>query len=180
MRITTLPPSTGFSDRPDADQLRRLKTIVWATHPWLEPVSESEFARGFLSVGFMFRLAEPSNKLYFSSHVDFANNFLASNSMQEIGGAAFLGACLAHGDIQWRRHDPATGQQLEVGLDRYSGLKCRPVWRSILSGEANLLSSLPPRGLPPDLGYPIPRPRVFEERNGVMVQIENTTDMRRA
>ena len=180
MRITTLPPSTGYSDRPDAGQLKSLKAIVWSAHPWLDPVGEAEFARAFLAVGFLFRLSEPTSKIYFSSHVDHANNFLTSNDMREIDGASFLGACLAHGDIAWRRHDPAEGQMLEVALDRYSGLKCRPVWRQLLTGEANLLSPLPARGQRQIVGEIVPRPTVWEERDGKMVQIVNTTERWRA
>jgi hypothetical protein len=56
----------------------------------------------------------------------------------------FLAACLAAGDVVWRRGDSSVGQLLTVGLNPYQGLKANNRWLAIASGTGNLLAPLPP------------------------------------
>jgi hypothetical protein len=144
--ITTLPPDTG-AIMPDAKQLRSLRKIVAATHPWIDGVAvdseaaDREFVNAFWAQGRFFRTESPDEKRGFGGFLDDANLTLGKS----IGGAMFLAAILASGDVTWRRGDASIGEVLAVGLNPYRGRKANNRWLSIASGTGNLLSATPPR-----------------------------------
>jgi hypothetical protein len=144
--ITTLPPSTG-AIMPDAKQLRSLRRIVAAAHPWIDGIAvdseeaDREFWRAFWAVRRFYRTELPDETRGFGALLDDANLSLR----ESIGGAMFLAACLASGDVVWRRGDTSVGQLLTVGLNPFRGLKANNRWLAILSGTGNILSPMPPR-----------------------------------
>jgi hypothetical protein len=144
--ITTLAPDTG-AHMPDAKQLKSLRKIVAAAHPWIDGVgtegdeADHEFWRAFRAVGMFYRTELPDEKRGFGWHLDHASSMLG----ERIGGGMFLAACLAAGDVVWRRADASVGQLLTVGLNPYQGLKANNRWLAIASGTANLLSPMPAR-----------------------------------
>jgi hypothetical protein len=143
----TLPPDTG-AQIPDAKQLRSLRKIVAAAHPWIggdisvdSEESDREFATAFRAVGRFFRLEAPDETRSFGWIIDQANARLS----EQVSGPMFLAACLASGDVVWRRGDTSVGQLLTVGLNPFRGLKANNRWLAILSGTGNILSPAPPR-----------------------------------
>jgi hypothetical protein len=184
MRIITLPPETGYR-RPTDVELRRLMAIVYAAYPWLQPVSETAFANAMSAVGHQWRLAEPTTKFYFSSHVDNCNNFLDRLGLPEIDGNAAFAAIVGHNDIPFRLADPKHGQLLEVALDQFKGRQCLNAWRGLLDG-APLRAPLPPKGMPGQAldRLRAPRPKLFQaDASGRMQEVNlplsGTLDRRR-
>ncbi len=161
-------------DMPSADELDRLLAIVTAAYPDLKLAREQgrfeislrdhrdEFRRAFFAVGRMGRIAEPDAGRYFSSVLDDANSILRAHRIKEVEGDALHAAALAWGDVMWRATDRAMGQSFEIGIARLNqGTPARPVWRDLLSGKANLVAPLPPRGMrASSSSYPTPRVRI--------------------
>lgn len=143
-------PQTKF-ERPNASEAAGLLRIVKSEYrgkDWFDGVGEAEFARALIGVGVgMWRLREPTAKVYFVSHVDAANDILALLGMAEVSGDAVLAAIIATAEIPWRRADRSLGQLLEVALNRDAGLPYENKWRDLLTGTANLLTPLPARPL---------------------------------
>lgn len=169
VRITTLPPATGFI-MPTLEDLSSLRKIVLAVHhAWLgdgegsELNQERAFRRAFFAVGRMFRRREPRRDRYFHSFVASANDRLSENGGGSIDGRDFMLAALAHCDVVWQKPDASNGVLAEIGLYEYSGLPCTNAWRRLLSGEANLLAPVVPARLLKSLEADrVPRPRVYE------------------
>jgi hypothetical protein len=157
--VTVSVPSNGFV-RPTVQELQTLADRVYDEHEWLDPCCGDSFARAFVAIGCMYRLAEPSRKLAFSSHVENVGDVLGRMGMRGVPGNAVLAAIIGHGDIAWRAQDLRVGQLLEVALDPYVGRKCNNRWRAVLQGEP-LLPSLPPRTLPGGPSVPLPRFSVY-------------------
>jgi hypothetical protein len=161
-------------DMPSADELDKLLAIVAAARPDLKLAREqgrfdiavrdhrAEFRRAFYAIGRMGRLGEPDAGRYFSSIFDDANSILRARRLGEIEGDAFQAAALAWGDVVWRAADRAMWQSFEIGLARLNqGSPAVPRWREILTGKANLLAPLPPRGQGASpSSYPTPRVRI--------------------
>jgi hypothetical protein len=147
--VTYSLPATGFQC-PSEDEMGRLMRLTDADAPWLglsASMDIDEFGRAFRAVGLMFRKSEPDTSHAFSYFVDAANDTLQQrNGGASVSAAAVLGAILASADIPWRRAVPGAVQLLEVGLDIHHGRQALPHWRGLLTGERNLLPSLPPRG----------------------------------
>jgi hypothetical protein len=146
VRITHSLPATAL-EMPSPEQLRKLRAIVVAAHPWLaddSPRAEQAFARSFWSAGMMFRTASPCESEYFQTFVYYANELLAEYNLEAVDGRSFVCAALSHADIPWRKADASIGQLLTVGFNRHSGAKCRNMWKQLLAGKANLLDPTPP------------------------------------
>jgi hypothetical protein len=147
--VTYSLPATGYQP-PTAEEAAKLMRIVDAGAPWLALAATTnlaEFRRAFTAIGLMFRKSEPDTTHAFSHFIDAANDMLSQRwSAESVSATAVLGAILASGDICWRRADRGCGQLLEVGLDVHHGRQALPNWRGLLTGERNLLASLPPRG----------------------------------
>jgi hypothetical protein len=158
-------------DMPNDAELERLYEIVVKNHPWLNlerPATRrsdigdrpfmAEFRNALFVAALRGRLAEPSDDRYWASMVDDANATLRAHRLSGVEGDALLAACLAIGDVHWRRADPALGQLLEVGLARPNqGTPARPRWREILSGAALLPPLSPRRQHSSSSTYSIPR-----------------------
>ena len=161
-------------EMPSAGELDRLLAIVTAAYPELKlargqgrfDISErdhrAEFRAAFYACGRLGRVAEPNDGRYFSSVFDDANSILRAHRITLIEGDAMHAALLAWGDISWRAADHAMGQPLEVSIARLNtGSPAVPRWREILTGKANLLAPLPPRGQGASpSSYPTPRVRI--------------------
>jgi hypothetical protein len=147
--VTYALPNTGYV-APTEDQAARLLRIVDAACPWLALAASTdlaEFRRAFNATGLMFRRSEPDTRHSFSHFIDAANDMLAQrNGGAEVSATALLAAIIGHADTPYRRADRGCGQLLEVALDIHHGLPCTNAWRGLLTGERNLLPSLPPRG----------------------------------
>jgi hypothetical protein len=142
-RVVELLPQTDFS-LPSPAELDKLRKIVISAHPWLADHDPQAFHHSFWAAGLMFRTPEPCKSRYFAAFVDDASQMLQKYGLPGVDGNSFLSACLAHGDIVWRRGDRSQGVLLEIGLSAtYAGAKCKNTWRKLLTGEANLLPSLP-------------------------------------
>src|SRR5277367_7201678 len=116
MRIVTLPPDNGFV-MPGAEQLRALRRIVVSVYPGLsggpdELESEAEFEKAFRSQGQFFRTEMPVENRTFESFNDEIDAKLADEGLPGVSGRMFLAACLAAGDVVWRRRDGSAGQLL--------------------------------------------------------------------
>jgi hypothetical protein len=143
----TLPPSTG-AIMPDAEQLRSLRKIVAAAHPWIgggvadeSDESDREFAAAFRAVGRFYRTELPDETRSFGWIVDHSN----AGGSEHVSGSMFLAACLAAGDVNWRRGDTSVGQLLSIALNPYQGIKANNRWQAILSGTGNILAPMAPR-----------------------------------
>jgi hypothetical protein len=162
-------------DMPTDDELDKLLSIVTAAYPDLKLAREQgrfdiatrdhrdEFRRAFFAVGRMGRIAEPSPDRYFSAIVDDVNRVLNAHRHKAVEGDAAMCAILAWGDVAHRPADAAFGQLAEVALARINqGSPARPAaWRDLLSGKANLVAPLPPRGMHASSStYPVPRVRI--------------------
>ncbi len=160
---------------PSDAELDRLLAIVTAAYPDLKLAREQgrfdissrdhrhEFRAAFYAVGRLGRVAEPDAGRYFSSVLDDANSILRAHRIKEVEGDALHAAALAWGDVVWRATDRAMGQSFEIGIARLNqGTPARPVWRDLLSGKANLVAPLPPRGqrASASSSYPTPRVRI--------------------
>jgi hypothetical protein len=148
-RVTYSLPNTGFQC-PSEDEMARLLRLTDAGAPWLGLAASTgldEFGRAFRAVGYMYRRAEPDTKHSFSHFLDAANLMLQQRQGgADVSATALLAAIVAHADVPLRRADRGCGQLLEVALDVHHGLPCVNNWRGLLTGERNLLPSLPPRG----------------------------------
>jgi hypothetical protein len=160
-------------DMPTADELDSLYRIVVAAHPGLKLERETtrfeyernhldEFKRAFLAVGRLGRLTEPSPDRHFHAVVDDANRVLSARRLSDVEGDSVMVAILAWGDVQHRAADAALGQLTEVAIAKINqGTPAVPRWREILTGKANLLAPLPPRGQGASpSSYPTPRVRI--------------------
>lgn len=163
MRIVQGLPATGLI-MPTDDEATRLMKIVAAAHPSLAGVDLFEFRRAFWAQGQCFRTPAPVSKRYFHAHVDDACELLERHGAKQIGGTAFLAACIGAGDVPWQAADPSVGALLELGLNPHNGRPCSNVWLQILTGEASLLKPTTPRWAAPLLEADrAPRPRFFRE-----------------
>ena len=161
-------------DMPTDDELDKLYKIVTAAHPDLNLAREqgrfdisarnhmAEFKAAFFGVGRLGRLSEPDSSRYFHAIVGNVNDILQGRRLAEVDGDAVMCAVLAWGDVVHRPADAALGQMVGVGLARIGqGTPARPMWRTILGGEANLLPSLQPRNARASSSlYPEPRVRI--------------------
>jgi hypothetical protein len=144
MKITIEPPATNFA-APAPAELAKLLKIVSAAHPQLcAKVELPEFGRAFLAIGFIWRLAAPSTKHYFSHFVDVANERLAQRGVEGVEGAAVLASIIGHADVPWQAADARIGALLQVGLDEHRGRPCSNRWRAVLDGTANLSAPVAP------------------------------------
>lgn len=126
---------------PTVGQVRNLREIVIAAHPWLRdgPGEDGEAMRAFWAAGTFYRRVQPSSLHYFSFYLDAANRRLEDVNLAPISGNALLIACIAWGDIPWQRPDRFVGALLELGLDEWSGRRANDVWKDVLTGERGLL-----------------------------------------
>ena len=178
-RVTIAAPATNL-EMPSADELVQLRNIAASAHPEIDAsFDHDEFRRAFWCVGQNFRTPAPRKDRFYSAWIDQANELLERQDAAQIGGPSFLVACIAAGDITWQAANADVGALLEIGLDPYRGRPCSNVWRDVLSGRARLLAPFVPKAaaehLVADL---IPRPRVFQERNGEMVQLRDDEPLR--
>ena len=165
---------------PSDAELERLLAIVTETvdFPRLDSPSRNdldEFRRAFYAVGRLGRLAEPDAGRDFVSSLDDANMILRSRHLSDVNGDVLLAACLAWGDVRWRGSDKNLGQMLEVALAKpNTGTPARPVWREILTGRADVLPPLPPRGMRSSgASYPTPNVKIYrEDSDGQMRESE--------
>jgi hypothetical protein len=144
VRIVTQMPNTGLL-MPTDKELRSLQEIVAASYPRLK-CHELEFRRAFVAAGYMFRLAEPSRRKYFETHLGDVNEFLVTRlGLDPVEAPAFLAAVIAHSDVPWIDSNPSVGQVLSIGLDPYVGFRCRNAWQGVLKGQPLLAPLEPPQ-----------------------------------
>jgi hypothetical protein len=171
-------------DMPSVDELDKLLAIVTAARPDLNLAREqgrfdiserdhrAEFRRAFYAIGRMGRLNEPDGDRYFHAVVDDVNRVLNARRLGDVGGDAVMCALLAWGDVPHRPADAAAfGQLTEVAIAKINqGTPAVAKWRKILSGEANLVAPLPPRGMRASSStYPSRPVRIYQEdADGVM------------
>jgi hypothetical protein len=149
MRITIALPNTHF-ERPTAEELRKLRKIVTAAHPWLNDCDEQSFSRAFTAIGFMFRTPQPVKSRYFHDILADANQLLDELlDLRLVDGIAFLAAALGHGDVKWQESNGRVGALLEIGLCPTHGIPCSTpnAWRGLLDGTRNLLAPVAPSPL---------------------------------
>ena len=126
--VTTMQPSVGFV-MPDAAQLKSLRKIVAAACSWIGGISEQsaeadlEFRNAIWGVGRFWRTELPDERRSFGSLLDDANEMLIAKGYASVGGPMFLAACLAAGDVVYRRGDPSVGQLLSIGLNSFQGMR---------------------------------------------------------
>jgi hypothetical protein len=148
--VTTMQPSVGFV-MPDAAQLKSLRKIVAAACSWIGGISEQsaeadlEFRNAIWGVGRFWRTELPDERRSFGSLLDDANEMLIAKGYASVGGPMFLAACLAAGDVVYRRGDPSVGQLLSIGLNSFQGMRANNRWVSILSGTGNVLAPMSAR-----------------------------------
>jgi len=180
--ISTSLPATGLV-MPSSDDLRHLRSIVLSQHPWLvdggdrrsEAALEAEFRSAFWAAGLFYRTDAPNRTQYFAHWLDIANSRLASAGSVAVEGNALLCACLAHGDIVWRRPSPA-GELLEFGVDEHRGKPCANAWRDVLAG-APLRPPVSTKVRPQDAPG-IPRPSVSQKlATGEMRKLSDSESM---
>ena len=111
---------------------------------------DAKFKRAFYAVGSVTRLAEPTQKVTFSTHLDRINNLLRRRGHTEVEADVVMAAVIAWGDSDYRLQDLRYGQLTEVSLDplHNTGRAPSPVWRRLLDGSASLRQPLPARGAP--------------------------------
>jgi hypothetical protein len=171
----TLPPDTG-AIVPDPKQLRSLRKIVAASHPWIggdisddSEEADREFAAAFRAVGRFFRLETPDENRSFGWFVDHSNAKLS----EQVEGPMFLAACLAAGDVNWRRGDTSVGQLLSIALNPYQGIKATNRWQAIVAGQANILAPMAARSeLVHRAAKDVPQATYWTQGTNSMRQIE--------
>jgi hypothetical protein len=142
-------------DMPTDAELKQLLALVERAHPRLldrDPNAyivrnvDDEFKRAFYGVSSITRLAEPTQKIAFSTHVDRLNDLLRRRGHAEVEGDVVFAAAIAWGDVDYRLQDMRYGQVAEVSLDplHNTGRAPSPVWREILAGKP-LRKASPPR-----------------------------------
>ena len=137
MRITIALPNTHF-ERPTAEELRKLRKIVTAAHPWLNDCDEQSFSRAFTAIGFMFRTPQPVKSRYFHDILADANQLLDELlDLRLVDGIAFLAAALGHGDVKWQESNGRVGALLEIGLCPTHGIPCSNSERMERSARRN-------------------------------------------
>jgi hypothetical protein len=167
--ITHALNDTGFGEMPTDKELASLLKIVLAAHADIARAAAphvdfaEQFRNAFLAVGYLFRLDQPNSKRFFSAFVEDAGEWLVRLGRAPVSGPAFLAAVIAHGDVPFRKADEQIGQLLEVGLDPYSGRRCKRGWRDILRGERSLLPPTPPPSAGRHPSEYAPRPRIYQE-----------------
>jgi len=74
--------------------------------------------------------------------LDAANRLLAERfGLSTISSDAFLGSCIAHGDVPYVFFDAIAGQMTGVGLDPYSGLRCsNATWKPVAPDPASTVA----------------------------------------
>ena len=146
VRIVYAPPDTRFERATDVE-LSKLLKIIQATHKWAREISHGAFRRAFIAAGFFWRTPEPSTKYAFAYYVDHACALLHDRwGAEGVDGDALLAGFIAHNDFPIRVANPSIGQTLEIVANPWHGAPCRTpnAWKSLLSGEANLLSPTTP------------------------------------
>jgi hypothetical protein len=142
---------------PSDEQLRRLLALVETEHPrlldrnpnaYISRNFAGEFKSAFYALGLITRLAEPTQKIAFSTHVDRINGLLRRRGHTEVEGDVVLASVIAWGDCGYRLQDLRYGQTTECALDplHNTGRAPSPVWREILAGRS-LPKALPPRAV---------------------------------
>jgi len=101
VRISVAFPSTNFQ-RPAAEELRQLRSLVLGAHPWLRDHDEQSFARAFIAVGYMFRTPAPVKSRHFEGYVFDANALLEILVLAPVDGISVMAAILGHADIVWQ------------------------------------------------------------------------------
>ena len=145
-------------DMPTNAELKQLLALVEREHPRLldrDPNAyivrnvDDEFRRAFYGVGSITRLAEPTQKIAFSAHVDRLSDLLRRRGHAEVMGDVVLAAVIAWGDFDYRLQDLRYGQVTEVSLDplHNTGRPPKAAWRALLDGSASLRRPLPPKGV---------------------------------
>ncbi|WP_072824770.1 hypothetical protein [Bradyrhizobium erythrophlei] len=133
---------------PNEDELRKLLDVVFGTYPTLRPWThgssyafqdEQNFTRQFSAafgyVSSQGRADEIDMKHSVSWWADQASDWLRHRGDRtDIGGAAFLAACVAAGDVAFQRSDQF-GNVWAVGLASWEGRKATEAWRNVLCGE---------------------------------------------
>ena len=133
---------------PTDDELRKLLDVVFGSYPTLRPWTpgsrfasqdEEDFVRQF-SAAFTFvahqgRTEEVDKKQSIGWWADQAEEWWRQrNAHTNVGGGAFLAACVAAGDIQFQRSD-TWGNVWAVGLVSFGGRAATEAWRSALRGD---------------------------------------------
>ena len=132
---------------PSEDELRKLPGVVFGTYPTLRtwtPGSRyadqdengfmQQFAAAFTYVAHMGR-AEIDHKRSASFWADAASEWHRHRDVRvNIGGSAFLAACIAAGDVAFQRSDQF-GNVWAVGLVSWGGRKATDAWRNALRGD---------------------------------------------
>jgi hypothetical protein len=151
----------GGVEMPTDAELGRLLEIISAAHRFVRIVlfennprsmiSSSDFIaqfkRAFTAVNHMRRTEEVDTKRYFGSHLDDVNEILRGLGMSSVESCAVQAAIFAHGDVKWRRADPALGVVFAVGLSRWVGRPSASAWKSLLAGAPLLAPVAPPEHL---------------------------------
>ncbi len=142
-------------DMPTDTELKQLLALIENGYPRLLDRRDSYIVRGvaaefksaFYAVGSMRRLAEPTQKVTFSTHIDRVNTLLRSRGHAEVEGDVIMAAVIAWA-IPFRLQDLQYGMVAEAALDPYTGQPPSPAaWRGLLDGSAPLPRPLPPRGV---------------------------------
>jgi hypothetical protein len=92
----------------------------------------AEFKSAFYAIGLMLRLAEPTQKISFSTHVDRINDSLRKRGHMEVEGDVIMAAVIAWNDSDYRLQGSRYGQVAEVALDPWRGRAPSDSWRRLL------------------------------------------------
>jgi hypothetical protein len=140
---------------PTDDELLKLRGVVFGAYPTLRPWTQGsnyafqdeqdfkrQFAAAFTFVAHLGRTDEVDKKRSVSWWADEAAEWWSQRgSRTNVGGSAFLTACVAAGDVPFQRSDQF-GNVWAVALVRFGGAKPKKeAWRDVLGGQ--LLRPLP-------------------------------------
>ena len=139
---------------PGESDLRRLFDLSCARFPKLAEAGKKQhwsdeelfprFISAFRFVGDLRRTEQTDKRHAILWWIDQGKNWLAARQISPalVRGPDFLLASIAHNDVPFT---PANeqGQQWEVGLDLYNGIRAAASWREAISGRLRLPT--PPR-----------------------------------
>jgi hypothetical protein len=132
---------------PNAEELRKLLEIVFGTYPTLRPwtpgsrsafadeqVFTEEFSAAFIFVANQGRAAKLDKKSICRWADEAGDWWRQRNNRKNVGGGAFLAACIAAGDVEFQRSDHF-GNVWAVALATFGGRPATEAWRNVLRGE---------------------------------------------
>jgi hypothetical protein len=134
---------------PTDDELLKLRDVVFGAYPTLRPWTpgsnsafqdeqdfKRQFAAAFTFVAHLGRTDEVDKKQSVSWWADEAAEWWRQRgSRQNVGGSAFLAACVAAGDVRFQRSDQF-GNLWAVALVRFGGTTPKKeAWRDVLGGQ---------------------------------------------